>query len=126
MQKLRWERPFEETDILYCSTKPDKIILHPEDLERIKDQPKIFLGAIASANKLLKNPQKRDMLRDTFQVKAIEMEGSGVADATWTNGTGYIVIRGICDYCDSHKSDTWQEYAAVAAAAYVHTLLSSI
>lgn len=84
------------------------------------------MGAIGSANKLLKNPQKRDLLRDQFGIKAIEMEGSGVADATWNHGIGYLVVRGICDYCDAHKSDTWQQYAAVTAAAYVRTLLSSM
>lgn len=126
LQKLNWQRPPQETDLLHSSEQPDQVIRHPQDSKRLQDQPKIFLGAIGSANKLLKNPQKRDMLRKQFGVKAIEMEGSGVADATWNHGIGYIVVRGICDYCDSHKSDTWQQYAAVTAAAYVRTLLSSM
>ncbi|WP_353933034.1 hypothetical protein WJM97_10820 [Okeanomitos corallinicola TIOX110] len=126
LQKLNWQLPSPETDILYSSEETDEIISHPEDSERRKDQPRILLGAIGSANKLLKNPQKRDLLRDQFGVKAIEMEGSGVADATWNHGIGYLVVRGICDYCDEHKSDTWQQYAAVTAAAYVRTLLSSM
>ncbi|NEO18363.1 MULTISPECIES: hypothetical protein [unclassified Moorena] len=126
LQKLNWQRPPQETDLLHSSEQPDQVIPHPQDSKRLQDQPKIFLGAIGSANKLLKNPQKRDMLRKQFGVKAIEMEGSGVADATWNHGIGYIVVRGICDYCDSHKSDTWQQYAAVTAAAYVRTLLSSM
>jgi nucleoside phosphorylase len=29
-----------------------------------------------------------------------------------------LAIRGICDYCDSHKNKLWQGYAALAAAAY--------
>jgi nucleoside phosphorylase len=29
-----------------------------------------------------------------------------------------LVIRGICDYCVSHKNKKWQEYAALSAAAY--------
>jgi hypothetical protein len=29
-----------------------------------------------------------------------------------------IVIRGICDYADSHKNDRWQKYAAATAAAF--------
>jgi nucleoside phosphorylase len=90
------------------------------------EQLQIFLGPIGSANTLLKNPQKRDMLRDQFGVKAIEMEGSGVADATWNQEAGYLVVRGICDYCDSHKGDIWQQYAAVVAAAYGHTLILSL
>lgn len=126
LQKLNWQRPSQETDLLHSSVQPDEIIYHPDDPERRENQPRIFLGAIGSANKLLKNPQKRDLLREQFGVKAIEMEGSGVADATWNHGIGYLVVRSICDYCDEHKSDTWQQYAAITAAAYVRTLLSSI
>jgi NACHT domain len=35
-----------------------------------------------------------------------------------------LVIRGICDYSDSHKNKQWQKYAAAAAAAYAKELLS--
>ena len=37
-----------------------------------------------------------------------------------------LVIRGICDYADSHKNKQWQGYAAAAAAAYAKELLSVI
>ena len=60
----------------------------------------MFHGSIASANILLKDPHHRDALREQFGVKAVEMEGSGIADATWVGDTGYLVVREICDYCD--------------------------
>jgi nucleoside phosphorylase len=34
-----------------------------------------------------------------------------------------LVIRGICDYADSHKNDVWHRYAAVTAAAYAKEFL---
>ena len=37
-----------------------------------------------------------------------------------------LVIRGICDYADSHKNKEWQGYAALAAAAYTKELLGYI
>jgi hypothetical protein len=37
-----------------------------------------------------------------------------------------LVIRGICDYCDSHKNKKWQGYAAITAAAYAKILLSMV
>jgi hypothetical protein len=37
-----------------------------------------------------------------------------------------LAVRGICDYCDSHKSKKWQGYAALAAAAYTKTLLDVV
>ena len=99
---------------------------HQGERKRRNDQPRVFLGPIASANTLLKEPDKRDSLRDQFGVKAVEMEGAGIADATWTHGVGYLVVRGICDYADANKNDTWQKYAAMAAAAYVRALVDSM
>ncbi|KAJ5728271.1 kinesin [Penicillium malachiteum] len=40
------------------------------------------------------------------------MEAAGIVEETPT-----LVIRGICDYCDSHKQKAWQKYAALTAAA---------
>ena len=37
-----------------------------------------------------------------------------------------LMIRGICDYADSHKNKKWQPYAAGAAAAYAKEVLSVI
>ena len=37
-----------------------------------------------------------------------------------------LVIRGICDYADSHKNKKWQAYAAGTAAAYAKEMLSVI
>jgi hypothetical protein len=34
-----------------------------------------------------------------------------------------LIIRGICDYSDSHKNKIWQSYAAATAAAYAKELL---
>ncbi|EXA53722.1 hypothetical protein FOVG_01438 [Fusarium oxysporum f. sp. pisi HDV247] len=37
-----------------------------------------------------------------------------------------LVIRGICDYSDSHKNKQWQGFAAMMAAAYAKDLLHQI
>jgi nucleoside phosphorylase/HEAT repeat protein len=126
LSQLKIERPSEDDDRLHCSKNQDEIIEHPKDKKRTNGKPKVFIGPIASANILQKNPVARDGLRDRFKVKAIEMEASGIADATWTHDVGYLVVRGICDYCDSHKNDEWQQYAAVVAAAYMRALIESM
>lgn len=125
-RRLRRRRPPEETDILADSNTPTKVVPHPRDRKRRKGQPRIFTGPIASATNLLKNPIKRDALRDKFGVKAVEMEGSGIADATWNQEVGYLVIRAISDYCDINKGNDWQDYAAIVAAAYARALLESL
>jgi nucleoside phosphorylase len=121
------QRPPEETDKVYrWSGSEAEEINHPCDSSRRPGKPKIHCGRIGAANMLLKNPELRDQLRNDCGVKAIEMEGSGVADGTWTAGQHYLVIRGICDYCDPKKEDTWQGHAAVVAAAYARALIASV
>ena len=126
VDKLNFPRPPTSKDILFSSENNDEIITHKHDKKRTKGQPRVFYGPIASANRLLKNPVKRDELREKFKVKAVEMESSGIADATWNREIGYLAIRGICDYCDSKKGDDWQDYAAIIAAAYTRALIESI
>jgi nucleoside phosphorylase/tetratricopeptide (TPR) repeat protein len=125
LERLSAARPPAETDVLASSTNPEEVIPHPVDPKRVKDLPRVFMGPIASSNTLLKNPVKRDQLRDSFGVKAVEMEGSGIADAAWTGEAQYLVIRGVCDYCDKNKGDDWQVYAAIVAAAYSRALLEA-
>jgi nucleoside phosphorylase len=107
-------------DGLDASGSPIEYSLDPR---RRAGWPRVFHGPIASANVLLKDAALRDVLRERHGVRAVEMEGSGIADASWQLATGYLVVRGICDYCDTRKGDAWQGYAAVAAAAYLRALL---
>lgn len=118
------QRPPDTEDVLADTNDPKKTVEHPIDTLRRAGEPKVHFGPIASSNTLLKNPKIRDELRNKFGVKAVEMEASGVADASWdSDKAGYLVVRGICDYCDDNKKDRWQMYAAVVAAAYTKTLI---
>ncbi len=119
----RFKRPACE-DILH--DEKGQVITHPEDDLRDGYYPRIFYGKIASANTLLKSYARRQQLKKEFGVYAVEMEASGIADATWEMGTGYLVVRGICDYCDKFKNDDWQEYAALIAAGYARDLIENL
>ena len=37
-----------------------------------------------------------------------------------------LVIRGICDYCDTYKHERWQGYAAMTSTTYVRGLLTTV
>lgn len=137
MKKFPWEafavrgsqlengtRPDDATDVLFDSSHG--VALRPVDPGRRLRQPKIHFGRIGAANILLKDRSLRDLLRKEHSIVAIEMEGSGIADAAWNAGQQYIVIRGICDYCDNEKNDDWQGYAAVTAAAYARAVISIV
>lgn len=99
-----------------------KKIRHPSQ-DRPRGAPLIHNRGIGSANTLLKDHNYRDELASKFGFAAVEMEGSGVADSAWHFGRGYLVVRGVCDYCDMDKDDDWQSYAAYAAAAYAKLVI---
>lgn len=87
-----------------------------------RDQaPQVHYGLIASGDQVMKDSETRDRLAQQFGVLCFEMEAAGLMNQLPT-----LVIRGICDYCDSHKQKDWQGYAALTAAAYTKSLLSVV
>ncbi|BCS00624.1 uncharacterized protein AKAW2_50965A [Aspergillus luchuensis] len=88
---------------------------------RLSTAPRIHYGLIASGNRVMRDGKTRDKLRDGHDILCFEMEAAGIVDSF-----PCLVIRGICDYSDSHKNKAWQGYAAATAAAYAKELLSVI
>ena len=88
---------------------------------RQSNHPHIHYGTIASGNQVVKDSVTRDYWGITEGVLCFEMEAAGLMDTF-----PCLVIRGICDYADSHKNVKWQPYAAATAAAYAKDLLLEI
>lgn len=88
---------------------------------RKNTNPKFHYGTIGSANSVVKDARLREKLRQTLKILCVEMEATGLMDSF-----PCLVIRGICDYADSHKNKKWQPYAAATAAGYMKELLSII
>ncbi|GKT67269.1 LOW QUALITY PROTEIN: hypothetical protein ColTof3_14608 [Colletotrichum tofieldiae] len=72
----------------------------------------IHRGTIAAGELVVKDAILRDYLAQRHDILCFEMEAAGVLV-----DFPCIVIRGIADYCDSHKNDEWHGYAAAAAAS---------
>ncbi|KAL7915769.1 Pfs, NACHT and WD domain protein [Trichoderma velutinum] len=131
----KYKRPDQSSDRLFQSE-----IVHPvnerscervciNDSDNLRPRPKrtedenptIHYGTIASANQSMKDAKLRDRLATENDVLCFEVEAAGLM-----NHFPCLVIRGICDYSDSHKYAEWQGYAAMAAAAYAKDLLIRI
>jgi hypothetical protein len=69
----------------------------------------------------MKHGKTRDRLAKEHGMLCFEMEAAGLM-----NQLPCLVVRGICDYSDSHKNKQWQGYAALVAAAYARILLSVV
>ncbi|KAF2807352.1 purine and uridine phosphorylase [Mytilinidion resinicola] len=135
--RKKYQRPGSSSDRLYqagvthstndeancalaCSDNTSDLILRHERAEN-EDNPAIYYGLIASANQLMKDALLRDKFAKENDVLCFEMEAAGLM-----NHFPCLVIRGICDYSDTHKNKEWQGYAAMAAAAYAKDLLVRI
>ncbi|KAL4905181.1 hypothetical protein BDW74DRAFT_153176 [Aspergillus multicolor] len=99
----------------------------PEDWEedrkpRESQDPVVHYGTIASGNAVIKNSSARKRLSEKAEgALCLEMEAAGLSKAF-----PCLVIRGICDYADSHKNKQWRGYAAMAAAAFAKEFLSHL
>ncbi|KAJ0421164.1 hypothetical protein BJY00DRAFT_112332 [Aspergillus carlsbadensis] len=99
-----------------CSSCDPNMLLHRDP--RDSDAPRVHYGSIASGNQVMKDARTRDSIAVELDILCFEMEAAGLMDQL-----PCLTIRGICDYCDSHKSKEWQGYAALTAAAYAKALL---
>ncbi|KAK4242978.1 vegetative incompatibility protein HET-E-1 [Corynascus novoguineensis] len=136
-KRKKYTRPPPESDRLYrsdvvhpahsadgcdvtCGNDEANLVVRVERDEE-EDDPAIHYGLIASGNQLIKDALIRDKLADDRGVLCFEMESAGLM-----NHFPCLVIRGICDYSDSHKNKEWQGFAAMMAAAYSRDLLHQI
>ncbi|KAI0147300.1 hypothetical protein GGR57DRAFT_258771 [Xylariaceae sp. FL1272] len=109
------EEEEEVNSCRYCD-KTQVVWRKPRDM-------RIHYGSVASGNTVIKNAAFRNNLRRDLgkDVLCIEMEAAGLME-----NFPCLVIRGICDYADSHKNKAWQEHAAAVAAAYAKELLGYV
>jgi len=127
--RRKYKRPELATDKLFktevthdssctavCSDDTSNLILRPQRTG--EDNTAIHYGLIASAYRLMEDASLRDMEEDFL---CFEMGAAGLRC-----NFPCLVIRGICDYSDSHKNTEWQGYAAIAAAVYAKDLLCRI
>lgn len=104
------------TDDISCEDCCDLGKLMPPS--RLSQEPAVHIGMVASSDKVMRSANHRDAIARSSDVIGFEMEGAGV----W-GIFPCVVIKGVCDYADSHKAKGWQQYAAVTAAACMKAFL---
>ncbi|KAM0453791.1 hypothetical protein ACHAPV_008728 [Trichoderma viride] len=104
----------EEDDCRLCDKS--MIVDRPPRVEKVI----IHYGPVASGNRVIRDVNFHERLKE-FNANILCV---GTETAHLMNDFPCVVIRGICDYADSHKNKAWQEYAAVTAAACAKALLT--
>ncbi|PQE07565.1 Pfs domain protein [Rutstroemia sp. NJR-2017a BBW] len=118
------DRLFKENFVHLDGKKSCKACCGPNDVNVMKrkvrpdSSPVVHYGTIGSADQVMKDSVLRNKWAKERNIICFEMEAAGLMD-----NFPCLVIRGICDYADSHKNKAWQPYAAANAAAYAKELL---
>jgi nucleoside phosphorylase len=112
---------------LQCDSK--KSLVTRERLSRIKEAadagrageaqlPVLHFGVIGGGDLVIKSGEDRDHIAKHVGAIAFEMESAGIFQRL-----PGVVIKAVCDYADSHKNKSWQDYAAATAASAMKALL---
>ncbi|KAJ3575217.1 hypothetical protein NPX13_g4106 [Xylaria arbuscula] len=100
-----------------CGCPDSKLV--PRVRLRQPPQPEVHFGLVASGDTVMKSEVDRDRIAQKEDAIAFEMESAGI----WEQFPSVVVIKGACDYADSHKTKLWQPYAAATAAACLKAFL---
>lgn len=116
----------EDKEEEYSEAEDEDSCRHCDKAQTVKRKPRdmrIHFGLIASGNQVINDARTRNQLSEDLgkKVLCIDMKAAGLMD-----NFPCIVIRGICDYADSHKNKIWQEHAAAVAASFAKELLGYV
>ncbi|KAL2796693.1 purine and uridine phosphorylase [Aspergillus keveii] len=104
-----------------CNTRCLQPRANRPDAKTSSHHPRIHYGTVASGNRVVRDARFRDHWSKQSNILCFEVGAAGIM-----NTLPCLVIRGICNYSDSHKNKIFQNYAAAAAAAYAKLLLSTL
>ncbi|KAL8668687.1 MAG: hypothetical protein Q9168_006692 [Polycauliona sp. 1 TL-2023] len=134
--KPEYQHPGLDNDILYAANYEHQTAVLEENHSacatcdnsqrevrppRLTTKAMFHRGTILSGDSVMMSASDRDTLSLKYNGKVFEMEAAGVMATTHP-----LVIRGVSDYSDSHKSPRFKKYAAATAAAFARELLCEI
>lgn len=86
----------------------------------------VFHGRVVSGDQFINSREHKNRLAETFDGFCAEMEGAGIAQAAWLNGTPFVILRAISDKADDSASmdyDVFERRAAENCVRLVEKLL---
>jgi nucleoside phosphorylase len=107
----------EDCGALRCAIEAPETPSRRDRLAAESPAPLVHIGTVATTT-VMKSGEHRDKIASENNIIAFEMEGAGV----WEH-LPCVVIKGVCDYADSHKNKKWQTYAAATAASAAKAFL---
>lgn len=119
--EIRWRTFAPSEDLLNCAVGTAR-----ENWPQNKgNSPRVHFGPMLSGEKIVASSSFAKILQTwRHDALGVEMEGSGVATAVNHSQTRFMMIRGVADFSDESKSDSYQQAACDAAAGFSAAVLS--
>lgn len=126
-----FSRPSPNTDKLYMNIGNKDVIevAHPVDQDDVDGVPqtRIHVGPIGSGYDLIKSDSLRTQYSQEYGLVATDVEMNSVLDSIVGNcRDSFILVKGVSDYKDGTTSKKWQNYASLAAAAVMKTIICAM
>ncbi|XP_063709938.1 uncharacterized protein LOC134838354 isoform X2 [Culicoides brevitarsis] len=131
-----FSRPAANTDKLYMNIGNRDVIevAHPvnpnaeDDVDaQGKVTSRIHLGPIGSGRDLVKSDTRRIEFAREYSLLATDCEINTALDSIVGNcRDSFIIVKGISDYKDGLSNKKWQNYASLAAASVVKSIICAM
>lgn len=124
-------RPAPNTDKLYMNIGNKDVIevAHPVSQDEVDaiPQTRLHVGPIGSGYDLIKSDSLRTQFSQQYGLLATDVEMNSVLDSIVGNcRDSFILVKGVSDYKDGTTSKKWQNYASLAAAAVMKTIICAM
>jgi nucleoside phosphorylase/O-acetyl-ADP-ribose deacetylase (regulator of RNase III) len=106
--------------------QPDEWVpfVGPERPDGLGREPRSHFGTVLSGEKVIADAAAlAELSRAWPKTVGIEMEGLGVATASYRSNAAFLLVKAVSDLADEAKDDAWHEYAAEAAARFALAVL---
>lgn len=126
-----FSRPAPNTDKLYMNIGNKDVIevAHPISQDEVDaiPQTRLHAGPIGSGYDLVKSDSLRTEYSQQYGLVATDVEMNSVLDSIVGNcRDSFILVKGVSDYKDGTTSKKWQNYASLAAAAVMKTIICAM
>ncbi|XP_062536526.1 uncharacterized protein LOC134205358 isoform X2 [Armigeres subalbatus] len=126
-----FSRPAPNTDKLYMNIGNKDVIevAHPVDQDDVDGLPqtRLHMGPIGSGYDVIKSDSLRTQYSQEYGLVATDVEMNSVLDSIVGNcRDSFILVKGVSDYKDGTTSKKWQNYASLAAAAVMKTIICAM
>ncbi|HTK08814.1 MAG TPA: TIR domain-containing protein [Ktedonobacteraceae bacterium] len=116
--------PFLDGKMQLNESLVTELIYGPEEFPyQDPSTPTCHIGPMASGNSVRKDNPFLEISQPVSKVLGLDMECWAFYHTLRERNINYLFVKGVCDYGDSSKDDSYHKYAATLSATYMHAFI---